>query len=50
MNDTCSVGSPTVERTISMVTRAALGTLATPIDVAVDAKLNEIRNKSRIKL
>ena len=45
INDTCSVGKPTVERTINMVTRAALGTLATPIDVAVEAKLikNDIR-------
>lgn len=39
INETCSVGKPTVESTISIVTKAALGTLATPIDVAVEAKL-----------
>ena len=39
MKDTCSVGSPTVERTINIVTKAALGTLATPMLVAVDAIL-----------
>lgn len=47
MNETCSVGRPTVESTISMVTRAALGTLATPIDVAVEAKLTERKEMNR---
>lgn len=34
-----SVGKPTVPKTISMVTNAALGILATPMLVAVEAKL-----------
>jgi len=34
-----SVGNPTVLNTISIVTKAALGNAATPILVAVEAKL-----------
>lgn len=38
MKDKCSVGKPIVDKTINMVTRDALGTLATPILVAVEIR------------
>ncbi len=39
-----SVGNPTVLKTISIVTNAALGNAATPMLVAVEAKLNKNHN------
>ncbi len=38
MNDKCSVGKPIVDKMINIVTSEALGTLATPIDVAVEMR------------
>lgn len=45
-----SVGNPTALKTISIVTRAALGILATPILVAVDVKLKKIKFFFNLKL
>ena len=46
MYEMSSVGKPTVLNTINIVTRAALGNAATPILVAVEAKLEK---QSKIK-
>lgn len=45
MNDKCSSGRFNVDKTISIVTREALGTLATPILVAVEIRLKSLITK-----
>jgi hypothetical protein len=44
MYEMSSVGKPTVPSTMSIVTNAADGMLATPMLVAVDAKLHSKQN------
>lgn len=46
MNDKCSRGRFNVDKTINIVTREALGTLATPILVAVEIRLKSLSAKS----
>ena len=43
MNDRCSIGKFKVDKTINIVTKEALGTLATPILVAVEIRLKVLQ-------